>query len=78
VLADPGAGGSPAELALAVQPVSSLLALARGFPLVGGLLPAPPAPLWGRPATYRVRFLPVPAPACTVDPCYEALLLERR
>jgi hypothetical protein len=74
VLTDPGAGGSPAILALADPRPGSLLALLRGVPLVAALLPAPQVPRWGKPATCRVRILSVPAAVCTLTPCYQALL----
>jgi hypothetical protein len=74
VLTDPGAGGSPAMLALAGPRPGSLLTLLRSMPLVNGLLPAPQVARWGKPATYRVRILAVPAAACTLAPCYQALL----
>jgi hypothetical protein len=53
-----------------------LLAALRRLPLLGALLPRPQVVRWGALATYRVQLLPVAAGACSVAPCYRALLLD--
>jgi hypothetical protein len=53
---------------------STLVALARGVPLLGPLIPAHAPLRWGVVTTYRVRLRAAAATDCGDRPCYEALL----
>jgi hypothetical protein len=65
-----------ASLALTWRPQGPLLALLRGVPLLGDLVPAPRVPAWMAAATYHVQLRGVPAPRCGYSPCFQALLLD--
>ena len=73
---------SQPRLALLLLPegaAAPLRAWLRRLPLVGSLVPAPPAPRWDAPAVYRIqlRARPCsPAPPVPQPQCYEALLLD--
>jgi hypothetical protein len=71
--------GDPAAVAalpLAWASPAPLLAIARRVPLLGVLLPTPPAADWGKVATYRVALRAMPLAVCGSGTCYEALLLD--
>jgi hypothetical protein len=68
----------PWNVAVPLRTITSgrrtLVAVARGVPLLGPLIPAHAPLRWGVVTTYRVRLRAAPATDCGYRPCYEALL----
>jgi hypothetical protein len=64
-----------AALPLAWRPQGPLLAVLRGMPLVGELVPAPRVVDWEAPATYRVQLRALDDATCGTR-CYEGVLLD--
>jgi hypothetical protein len=76
-LRDPDPRALSDQLALTLGAGDPLLTSLRREPLLGAILPAAQAVVWGAVATYRVQLrTPADAGSCDALPCVEAVLLD--
>ena len=75
VLVDDLAGSEIGVLPLEGVRVSSLWSALGRLPLIGRLVPPPPAVRWGSMATYRVQVQRLPCPRPAGGACFAALVL---